>query len=233
MFEAVNRKVPPKTVEGPLRSEFELNVLSTPKPGMVKRNWLLPAAFQLTTDSVAPPLFAAASGTMPLEVMLMTLSFSGKAVPCNGSVPDGSGVEFVPAVAASGDMTVCAEPLWVGTLTLPVVKIWKSFLSVDPLPSVVGVLDEVPPPDEELPPPDDPLPDDPLPCEVPVTPDPDELLAPPITLVAGEPPPPPPHAVRTNMLAAAAKRTAKPLLCMRSHSQAKRPYGPLSNTRMH
>lgn len=38
-----------------------------------------------------------------------------------------------------------------------------------------------------------------------VTPDPDELLAPPITLVAGEPPPPPPHAARTNMLAAAAK----------------------------
>jgi hypothetical protein len=106
MFEAVNRKVPPKTVEGPLRREAELNVLSTPNPGMVKRNWLLPEASQLTTDRVAPLPFAAVSGTMPLEVMLMTLSFKGKSVPCNGSVPDGAGVEFVPAVAASGDVTV-------------------------------------------------------------------------------------------------------------------------------
>jgi hypothetical protein len=107
-------------------------------------------------------------------------------------------------------------------LTLPFVKIWKSFLSVDPLPSVVGVLDDVVPlPDEEVP----PLLDDPPDCEVVVTPDPDDEPDPLITFVAGlPPPPPPPHAVRTNMLAAAAKRAAVPLLCMRSHSQAKRPY---------
>src|SRR5258706_12247185 len=142
MFEAVNRKVPPLTVEGPLRREAELNVLSTPKPGMLKRNWLLPEAFQLTTDRVAPPLFAAASGTMPLEVMLMPLCFRGKALPCNGCVPDGLGVEFGPVVAASGDITVGAVP-WFGMVTLPVVKICKSFWSVEPLPNVVGGLDDV------------------------------------------------------------------------------------------
>jgi hypothetical protein len=122
MFDAVNRKVPPRTVEGPLRREAELNVLSTPNPGMVRRNWLLPVALQFTTDKVAPPLFAAASGTMPLEVMLMTLCFRGKAVPCKGWVPDGTGVEFDPAVAASG-APIVGLLVWVGTLTLPVVKI--------------------------------------------------------------------------------------------------------------
>jgi hypothetical protein len=107
-----------------------------------------------------------------------------------------------------------------GTLTLPVVKIWKSFLSIDPLPNVVGVPDDVvPPPDEDVPPPLDC--EVPPPDEVPETPDPDEL-APPMTLVPGELPPPPPHAVRTNMLAAAAMRAAVPLVFMSSHSQAKR-----------
>ena len=64
---------------------------------------------------------------------------------------------------------------------------------------MVGVVVDGLPPDEELVPPPDEV-------EVGPTPDPDELLAPLITLVAGRPPPPPPpHAVKTHMLAAAAK----------------------------
>src|ERR1700704_329269 len=116
MFEAVNRKLPPMTVEGPLRREVELKVLSSFTPGMVKRNWLFPEAFQLTTDRVAPPLLAAASGTMPLEGMLITLCFRGKAAPCNGSAPDGAAVEFVPVVAEAGVVMVGTVPLCVGTL---------------------------------------------------------------------------------------------------------------------
>jgi hypothetical protein len=123
MFEAVNRKLPPRTVEGPLRREAELKVLSTFNPGMVKRNWLFPEAFQLTTERVAPPELEAASGTMPPEVMLITLCFRGKAAPCNGAVLDGAAVEFVPVVAASGAVMAGTVPLWVGMLVLPVVKI--------------------------------------------------------------------------------------------------------------
>src|SRR6266567_6861677 len=123
MFEAVNRKLPPWTVEGPLRREAELKVLSSFNPGMVKRNWLFPEALQLTTERVAPPELAAASGTMPLEVMLITLCFRGNAVPSKGSVPDGAGAGFVPVVAASGAVMVGTVPLWVGMLRLPVVKI--------------------------------------------------------------------------------------------------------------
>ena len=106
-----------------MRREVELKVLSSFTPGMVKRNWLSPEAFQLTTDRVAPPLLAATSGTMPLEVMLITLCFRGKAAPCNGSAPDGAAVEFVPVVAEAGVVMVGTVPLCVGTLKLPVVNI--------------------------------------------------------------------------------------------------------------
>jgi len=66
-------------------------------------------------------------------------------------------VEFVPVEAEPGDVTVGVVPLWTGTLTLPVVKIWKSFLSMDPLPNVVCVVDDVVPLPEEV---ELPLPDD-------------------------------------------------------------------------
>src|SRR5258706_1645676 len=102
---------------------------------MVKRKSLLPAAAQFTTDSVAPPAFAAASGTMPLEVMLITLCFRGKLVPANGAVPDGTKVGLVPAVAASGGVTVGTVPILLGMVAPPMLKIWKSFLSIDPLPN--------------------------------------------------------------------------------------------------
>ncbi len=106
-----------------MRREAELEVLSSFNPGMVKRNWLFPEALQLTTERVAPPELAAASGTMPLEVMLITLCFRGNAVPSKGSVPDGAGAGLVPVVAVSGAVMVGTVPLWVGMLVLPVVKI--------------------------------------------------------------------------------------------------------------
>src|SRR5258708_39050816 len=106
MFEGVDRKLPPWTVEGDLRREAEVKVLSSFNPGMGKRSWLLPEAFQLTTERVAPPELAAASGTMPLEVTLITLCFRGNAVPSKGSVPEGAGAGLVPVVAASGAVMV-------------------------------------------------------------------------------------------------------------------------------
>jgi hypothetical protein len=85
-------------------------------------------------------------------------------------------------------------------------------LSVDPLPNVVGVLAEVPPPDEV------PLPDDPLDeADVVVT------AFPLRTLVGGAPPPPPPpQAVKTNIPTAAAKGAAIMFFRMKSPLPTKR-----------
>jgi hypothetical protein len=151
------------------------------------------------TDSVAPPAFAAVSGTTPLDVALITDSFKGNAVPPNGCVPEGDGVEFVPVVAAAGCVMVGTVPAVVAMGTLSAVKLLHVLLSGDPLPNVV-LGDAVVVPVVEVP-------DEPDDVVVPVVELPDDELE--ITLVAGvPPPPPPPHAARTNTLAAAAEPAA-------------------------
>ena len=179
-----------ETFDRPLRNDADVNVVSIPRPGIVNRNWLSPDAFQLVTDSVAPPAFAAVSGTMPFDVALITVCFKGNAVPPNGCAPDGDGVEFVPAVAASGCIMVGTVPAIVAMGTLSSLKLIQIFDSEDPLPNVVlGDAVVVPPaaPDDEL----------------------------EITAVAGAPPPPPPpHAAKTNTPAAAAKCLAIKLCCI-------------------
>jgi len=96
---------------------------------------------------------------------------------------------------------------------------------------VVGVLAVGLPPDEDV----VPLPDDPVvEVAVVVTADPDGVLAPLITLVAGAPPPPPPQAVKTNIQAAAAKPAAVMFLCMKSPPSEARPLpGHHPNMRTH
>lgn len=165
------------------------------------------------TDSVAPPEFAVAAGAMPLEVALITDSFKGKAVPANGCVPDGDGVEFVPVVAASGCMMLGTEPAAVVMGRLSAVKLLHVFVSVDPLPNVVLEGTVVVPAPEPSDDPDDvvvPAPellDEPedvvVPAELPVD-------VPEITVVAGPPPPPlpPAHAAKTSTLTAAARHLA-------------------------
>lgn len=134
------------------------------------------------TESVAPPPLVAASGAMPLDVTLITASFSGNAVPPNGCVPGGEVVEFVPVVAPGGGAMMGAPAV----STLAAAKLGHMFTSDDVLPNVV-VGDAV--------------------VVIPAAELPDEEFE--ITVVAGAPPPPPPlHATRTKMQKAAARRTA-------------------------
>jgi hypothetical protein len=169
------------------------------------------------TDSVAPPAFAAVSGTMPLDVALITDSFKGNAVPPNGCVPGGGdGAEFAPVVAAAACMMMGTLPGVVAMGRLSAVP--KLFVSGDPLPNVVfGATVVVPV-----------VPDEPDDVAVPVVELPEEDVAvgeildePEITVVAGPPPPPPPHAAKTNMLAATTKRFEFKLWCIFSSAKVR------------